>query len=251
MFRCSMTRARELPELDGEGVAHADGSFYVIGSHGHPRDRKRRLDAVRDAAEIAKRIAATSYVVRVEVPESGAQPQVTRSSKLRDIIAGQPDLSRFVDRRLENNGLTIEGVAIRSGRIYVGFRAPHLDGGHAAVLSTPLSNLFDGGTDKTEIHHLRLGNGQGVRGLTRFNDGFLVLAGPTDDSPGSYSIYWWSGEGMHVRFLKDLSDVVGKDSDRRPEAIVALDDSPSGLRVLILFDGKDEGMSTPVEMPAP
>jgi hypothetical protein len=39
--------------LDGEGVAYADGSFYVIGSHGHPRDRKHKLDPVENADEIA------------------------------------------------------------------------------------------------------------------------------------------------------------------------------------------------------
>jgi len=238
-------------EFDGEGVAYADGSFYVIGSHGHPRDRKRKLDSARDAKEIAARIAATSHVIRVEIPQKGDRPVVTRSSKLRDIIAGQPELRRFMDRRLENNGLTIEGIAIRNDRIFVGFRAPHLDDGQAAVLSTRLSNLFNDGPEDTEIHLLRLGNGQGVRDLARYNEGFLVLAGPAGDFPGRFNVYWWPGKGSHIRFLKDLSRVVGDDPKRRPEAIMALDDNSSGLRALILFDGKDEGIPTPVEMPSP
>lgn len=47
---------RHARELDGEGVAYADGSFYVIGSHGHPRDKDRKLNA----DEIAARIAAAA-----------------------------------------------------------------------------------------------------------------------------------------------------------------------------------------------
>src|SRR5258708_16670405 len=43
-------------ELDGEGVAYADGFFYVIGSHGHPRDSNHRLDPDKDAATIAAQI---------------------------------------------------------------------------------------------------------------------------------------------------------------------------------------------------
>jgi hypothetical protein len=31
-------------ELDGEGVDFADGLYYVIGSHGHPRDWDNELD---------------------------------------------------------------------------------------------------------------------------------------------------------------------------------------------------------------
>jgi hypothetical protein len=34
-------------ELDGESVAYADGFFYVIGSHGHPRDSDHRLDPTK------------------------------------------------------------------------------------------------------------------------------------------------------------------------------------------------------------
>ena len=35
-------------ELDGEGIAFSHGFFYVIGSHGHPRDSDEKLDPVKD-----------------------------------------------------------------------------------------------------------------------------------------------------------------------------------------------------------
>jgi hypothetical protein len=92
-------------------AGYADGSFYVIGSHGHPRDNDHKLDAV----EIAARIAAKVVRIRLK-PGSGEELgendvlDVEASSKLRPIIAAQPDLEPFLDSRLENNGLTIEGV---------------------------------------------------------------------------------------------------------------------------------------------
>jgi hypothetical protein len=50
------------------GRAYADGSFYVIGSHGHPRDNDHKLDAV----EIAARIAAKVVRIRLK-PGSGEE----------------------------------------------------------------------------------------------------------------------------------------------------------------------------------
>src|SRR2546423_8761298 len=50
-------------ELDGESVAYAGGYFYVIGSHGHPRDHKRRLPPDKEAARIAAQIAASKQNV--------------------------------------------------------------------------------------------------------------------------------------------------------------------------------------------
>jgi hypothetical protein len=49
-------------------AGYADGSFYVIGSHGHPRDNDHKLDAV----EIAARIAAKVVRIRLK-PGSGEE----------------------------------------------------------------------------------------------------------------------------------------------------------------------------------
>lgn len=90
-------------ELDGEGVAFAGGHFYVIGSHGHPRDRNNKLDPVKDAEKIAAKIAASSKLVRVRVDAgSGAiapngAADVKTTPKLRELIAAQPVLAKFMD----------------------------------------------------------------------------------------------------------------------------------------------------------
>jgi hypothetical protein len=56
-------------------------------------------------------------------------------------------------------------------------RAPLLDGGEAAVLSVNLDGLFDNKGLDSKLHRLKLGAGRGVRDLTAFENGLLVVAG--------------------------------------------------------------------------
>jgi len=235
-------------ELDGEGVAYADGYYYVIGSHGHPRDSSHKLDPIEDADKIKARIAASSQIVRVAARPDG--PAAMATGKLRAIIAADPVLSPFLDRRLEINGLTIEGVAVKDGRLFAGFRAPTLDNGRAAILSVRLGALFGGEAPDAKLYQLPLGAGRGVRDIAVYGNGFVVLAGPATGN-GAYAIYWWDGVGENTRVLRELTDVVGKDGKRKPEALLPLDESPSRLRVLVLFDGEKQGAPVAVEMPRP
>src|SRR3954469_3100686 len=68
----ALVKADDTPwNIDGEGVtfsaagAGRPNAFYVIGSHGHPRDRKKKLDARADAGEIKARFDASSVLERV------------------------------------------------------------------------------------------------------------------------------------------------------------------------------------------
>ena len=108
-------------ELDGEGVAYADGFFYVIGSHGHPRDSNHRLDPDKDAARIAAQIAASSQIVRFRSDGARATGPVERTAKLRALIAQQPDLRRYRDQRLENNGQRLKALRSGAGVFWWGF----------------------------------------------------------------------------------------------------------------------------------
>lgn len=113
----------------------------------------------------------------------------TPTDKLSKIILADPTLQPFADRRLENNGVTIEGIAIRRDRLLAGFRGPTLPNGRAAVLSVALDSLFGNGAAAPQLHRLRLGDGQGVRDLAPYRNGILVLAGPTADGPGRYGVF--------------------------------------------------------------
>ena len=239
-------------ELDGEGVAFSQGFFYVIGSHGHPRDSDEKLDPVKDRDEINARIAANSQIVRIRVRD-GADAKPEPTSTLRKIITGETTLKGFADRRLEENGVTIEGIAIKDDKtLFAGFRGPVLKGdegkSRAVVLSVPLSALFDGGEAQHRVFRLPLGPARGVRDLVTYEDGILILAGPGACQCGTYAIYSWDGASENVTLLSELEQF---DPARKPEGLLPLDRNGKKLRVLILFDGDEEGKPTPVEIPAP
>lgn len=238
-------------ELDGEGVAFFKGQseshYYVIGSHGHPRDKDHKLDPEKDAEKIRAKITASSQIVRFRTTgKDGDASKLERTAQLREVIAAEPALRGFMDVRLEKNGLTIEGVAIKDDRtLLAGFRGPVLDGKCAAVLSVEVASLFG---DKKSLDHrlyrLPLGEGRGVRDLASFGDRILVLAGPAADGPGSYAVYAWDGASESVELLKDLAF----DPKRKPEGLLPLNKTSTGLRVLIMFDGDKEGAPTPIEI---
>src|SRR5215213_3646730 len=103
-------------ELDAEGVAFDGGSFYVVGSHGRPRHND---DPKKEAASNAK-AQATRQIFRITLDASSvdiksgklaSQPAVKPSTDLAGILQQQGDLSSSYDRALEDNGLTIEGIA--------------------------------------------------------------------------------------------------------------------------------------------
>jgi hypothetical protein len=239
-------------ELDGEGVAFSKGFFYVIGSHGHPRDSDEDLDPVKDADLIKARIDASSQIVRLRAKD-GAAAKPDPTSNLKKIIADEPALKGFVDRRLEENGVTIEGIAIKDDvTLFAGFRGPVLKGddgkSRAVVLSAPLDALFDGGGAQHGLFRLPLGPGRGIRDLAAFEDGILILAGPGAGQSGTYAIYSWDGTSENVDLLSELTQF---EPERKPEGLLPLERKGKKLRVLILFDGDEEGTPTPVKIKGP
>lgn len=245
-------------ELDAEGAAFADNSFYVMGSHGRPRHE----EGVDDAAKIEARARASSRIFRIRfAPNSidmqtgklNSRPEVKPSLELIGSIRAQPELAPFVDQPLEENGLTIEGVAVWDGMLYAGLRGPVPDD-RAAILSLPLSALFDGGTGETTLLRPDLGTdgagkARGVRDLAVFEGRLLVLAGPVKDPPeghaieiGDYTVFSYGDQA------EKLLDLKGYGSEIKPEALLPLDESNGKLRALLLFDGPDEGQPTPIQI---
>ena len=154
-----------------------------------------------------------------------------------------------MDQRLEKNGVTIEGIAIKDDMtLFAGFRGPVLDGNRAVILSAPLDALFGAGAVQHRTFRLPLGESRGVRDLAVFETGILILAGPVASGPGVYAIYAWDGESENVKLLSELTQFAAK---RKPEGLLPLDRNGTELRVLILFDSDKKGAPTPVTVPAP
>ena len=230
-------------ELDGEGVAFSDGAFYVIGSHGHPRDQKHRLDPQGDATEIAAKIKASSQVLRVRLPTSAwtdnadtVEGDVQSSSRLREAIASNNELAPFLDQRLDTGGMTIEGVAAANGRLYIGFRSPLLDAQTAVIMDVSLASVFGTGSLDARVTKLNLG-GRGIRDLAVYENSFLILAGPASEEGDDYAVYQWDGS-KSAELLGDLPPIA---DDSKPEAILPLDHNLASTRILVLSDGLKEG----------
>jgi hypothetical protein len=228
-------------ELDGEGVAFADGYYYVVGSHGHPRDKGEALDPVRDAAKIAARIKACSRLIRI----SASTPrEITSTDSLKSMLRALPDVAPSIDQPLDRNGLTIEGLAVRDARAHVGLRSP-LIGGRAGIASVAVPALFNASLDPgTSLSILDLGAGRGIRDIATEGAGFLVLAGPSAYEETSFAIFKWDGSGSAV-MLAELPPFSADGVNWKPEGILSLGQTAEGRRVLILFDSAVNG--APVE----
>ncbi len=264
--------AGEGESLDGEGVAYDAGCFYVIGSHGHPRDPKHKLDPDddEDLRKIRAQIDAASHLFEIAVPPDGfSDPDkttmtVTRDLSLRPALASLAVLDDFFDKRLDRNGLSIEGLAVRGGVVHAGLRSPILTGAElgrpeeaeshfAGLVSVALKDL-PAPEGRTCITWLPLGAGRGIRDLAPYGDGLLILAGPSRDiaadisvPAGAYALYfkrWPDGA------LKKLGLIPGGHDPHtgealKPEAILPLDVADGRLRVLVLFDHAESGGPRP------
>ncbi|MDP4026824.1 DUF3616 domain-containing protein [Methylobacterium sp. NEAU 140] len=255
-------------ELDGEGVAFAEDKagrkyFYVLGSHGHPRDRKHKLDPTKDSDLIAAKIKASSQIVRLELVGDKELRVTQPVASLRGAIAAVKPLAPHVDRRLELDGVTIEGLAVVGDRLYAGFRAPTFSLTKdtacepssavgrpcALVLSVSLQALFEGGALDPKPAYLHLGDKQGIRDLAPFKDGLLVLSGPAADIDGTYEIFWWNRESAPAKLATLPPPPAG--ANKKAEAILPLDEGPSGIRILVMYDLAEEGAPLAVTIPFP
>lgn len=244
-------------EFDGEGVAYADGTFLIIGSHGHPRDKNHALDPTKDKDRdtIKASITANSRIALVrlttdqigqdgKLKDKGAEPKARLFTGLHGILAMEPLLKPFLNQRLDRNGVTVEGIAALGDTLFIGLRGPSLGGDRAAILSMPVEDVLANRTPKARLHRVPLGPGRGVRDLAASPSGLLVLAGPTADVDGPYSIYRVKDETAEL--LGEVPPLIEDGERVKPEALLYLDQDGESQRVLVLSDGAVEGAPRPL-----
>lgn len=247
-------------ELDAEGVAFDGGHFYVTGSFGRARHES---DSNKEAKNKAK-AAATRQIFRIALPTSAVdmktgmlveKPLITSSSTLAGLLQNQPEIAPFYNTALKDNGLTIEGIAVRDQRLYIGMRGPVL-GADAAVLSVATAAVFDGKEAQSTLHKIALGldrsgKSRGIRDMAVYRSSILMLAGPVKDPPDDvairnddYAIYLWDGTEKVDRLygLKAYGD------KKKPEALLPLEGDAEQVRLLLMFDGPEEGEPTPLSI---
>jgi len=225
------------PELDLEGAAASVGqrAYFLVGSQALSR-KKAAFERDR------------GWLFKLPVDEAGRpRPEAVKKADLHLVLAADAELAPFVNRAAEENGLDIEGLAERDGRLFLGLRAPVRDG-EATILELGAEELFSGKAGLLQ-HRLALGPGRGIRDLAALAEGagFLILAGPSggpDGGPSSsgaaYELWHWAGPGSPATRLGPLGAAAGKD-EAKAEAILLLSQSATAIEGLILHDGPKNG----------
>ncbi|MET1413268.1 DUF3616 domain-containing protein [Roseibium sp. HPY-6] len=251
----------KMDEIDAEGVVfvpsgddNAPSYFYVTGSHGLSRGgdlQPSRYWLFRFPVETGTGKPTFTF------DDKEVAPEVERTDLLADTIDANPDLTSYFEGKLDQNGVTIEGISEMDGDMLFGLRSPCL-ANHAFILRVPGSELFKETPPSSTTEKVELGDNVGVRDLTRVKDGLLILAGRSDDRRGVQdftcgedrsppspppSLWFWSGKNGDS--AEPFGALPGVDVNASAETLLVLEETQTAYRVLVLFDGEKNG--APVE----
>ena len=253
-------------EIDIESLAldQKNNCLYVIGSHSYKRrtvkvEGKKALTVAENRVRLMdKNIEPESdrnRIFQVFLKSgSGKVKDIKQIENLKTILAKDDYLKRFIDIPSKENGIDIEGLAFRKGKLFLGFRGPILRGNYVPVLVVDCETLSaDNEIKNYDIRFVQL-NGSAIRDMTAVAGGFLIIAGPMGDAPGPYGIYFWDGTDMvygtdcpipvppAVIHLEKIEPPIGHDgSSGKAEGITVLEETATGYRVLIIYDSVEKG----------
>jgi Protein of unknown function (DUF3616) len=165
-----------------------------------------------------------------------------RRKSLMPAINAHPVLAALRSIASKENGIEIEGFAVKDGRLYFGFRGPVLRDNWVPILVTTWDD-----PDAAEVRYVQL-DGRGIRDLVAVDDGFLILAGPVGDADGSYRVHFWNGrDGLAARGddaraqrLAEFSELEGG----KPEGLAVLATLGRTYELLLVRDGLRSGAPT-------
>ncbi|WP_026380155.1 DUF3616 domain-containing protein [Afifella pfennigii] len=202
-------------EMDIEGLAVADGYLWIAGSQSLKRDEPE--DGLADLRDIdwdpnrgflgrVPLIDSGNGVVApvVAIEPIGGEParraamlplDGKKKTWLRKLLADDPLLAPYLYLPAKENGLDIEGLAVRGNTVLLGLRGPVL-GGHAFILVLELKETAPGvlkpkklqGKRRYRLQAVDI-NGQGIRDLFWQESRLLVLSGATTDLEALQSVF--------------------------------------------------------------
>jgi hypothetical protein len=241
-------------EVDIEGLALDGGVVYALGSHSLKRLRVR---PERSRVENRERLAtvapeeARHRIFRLELdPETGLPAGPASSINLRPILERDPILGPFTKIPDKENGISIEGIAVRGSRLFLGFRAPVLRGGFVPVMALRFED-----PSSYDLFFVHL-DGRGIRSLEAVREGFLLVASYERPRPDAAELFLWDGEDQ----------VPGRDAPpRRPrkvadwplpagaslEAIAVVAESEEQYELLLVHDNVAGGAPARLRVAGP
>jgi hypothetical protein len=256
-------------EADIEGLARTGDFLWAVGSHSL---RRKRIKSHHDGAKALKRLARVEgqanrqILVRLPIAEVDGLPTpvpeivldgrphraaaLGRRDDLRRLLSDDEHLAAFVPIPGKDNGLDVEGIAVRGDRVYLGLRGPVLRGWAFVLELRPyvhpeepgrlrLTAFADGRPYRKHVLDL---DGLGVRDLCPAGDDLLVLAGPTMDLDGPVRIYRWHGAGraetpavVRGAALTREVELTYGEGDDHAEGLGLIGD-PGNRQALIVYD---------------
>lgn len=234
-------------EIDIEGIACDGRTVYVIGSHSYKRhnlkDDKTRGENREQLTETELEQSRNAlYRFNLDPQGNASDPE---KIDVRPIIEDDKILGAFSKIPSKENGVDIEGIATDGKWLYLGFRGPMLDNTFVPVLRIK----FDSPQADHELRFVSLG-GRGIRDLARVQNGFLVLAGPVGDGPGSYQLYHWDGEDVvpgtdrPAGKVKLLGDLAAEPHGGKAEGLVVVSEVGPVYDLIVVYDGVSNGGAT-------
>ncbi|WP_417913604.1 DUF3616 domain-containing protein [Candidatus Electronema sp. JM] len=235
-------------ELDIEGICVEGDLAYVIGSHSSKRKKIKKERNWKENRETFHQDkiedeVSRDWLFRLRLNEDGKELAKDRIS-LRGIIYNDPALKAFCGIPSKENGVDIEGLAVKDGWLHVGFRGPVFRDNYVPVLRLRWEE-----PEQYELLYVRLG-GRGIRDLATVADGFLILAGPVGDGTDSYQIYHWNGKDTvpgkdrrpeDMGRLCLLGEIAPPDEDSKAEGLAVLEERQDSWQLVIAYDGaKDQ-----------
>ena len=227
--------ADDKTEVDIEGVAFCPqtSAYFVIGSHGVGK-KKGDVQPARHSF----------YRIPVD-PDNGElrEDAITRTS-LDPWLARTPEIAPHLHEPLQQNGLNIEGLTASDGRLFIGLRAPNLDG-LGVVLEVPANAPFDTSPSGLTVHPVHVGEGRGIREIVAVRDGFVIATGnasapSTKKIPVSlaehpddrFELRFWDGTSRETQSIGTLPRNGGK-----AEGLLVLEETDLHIDLLVVFDG--------------
>ena len=237
-------------EIDTEAIAAEGDCYYIVGSHGASKKKGERQDN-RYSIFRLKVDPATGLPGGLRAG-AARLPAGLQAATLAGVIRADPVLGEHFGQPLQQKGINIEGLAVRNGRLFVGFRNPNL-GGFAFVMEIRADDVFGGGARPPyTLHKLQLGEGLGIREIVAGKSCFLMIAGNAGSEPSKkygaaedyekdrdFLLFRWDGKGTEVHKIGALPKTDGK-----AEAMAILEETNDSVTVLILCDGPNRGRPT-------
>lgn len=225
-FSSHIQAGKKKEEADWEGAARIGQRTYWITSHGQNRKGKDRPGRHRFFAADLEWKNGEPRLIPVGRPYTNLQADLIQTPQLASF--GLDQASKLAPK--SPGALNIEGLcSTPDHHLLIGFRNPIPQG---KALLVPLLNPDDvvegrpallGGPLLLEL------DGLGIRDITRNEDRYLILAGPSGGNGDSH-LFEWTGPGHQPRLLRQVSL-----KGLNPEALLIFPDL--GLRrTLILSD---------------